>query len=115
MTPAELRARRVGLGLTQGDVARLMEVDPRTVRRWESGAARAPDELRVRLDALTDRRDQITDGWVESGGPILIPADDGDTPLAVWWAAAAKALERLDGVTVTAQPPATHDGRKHRA
>ena len=57
MTPGEVRARRVGLGLTQGDVARLMGVDDRQVRRWEAGHEPAPAEMRERYAALLERRD----------------------------------------------------------
>ena len=60
MTPGEVRARRVGLGLTQGDVARLMGVDDRQVRRWEAGHEPAPAEMRERYAALLERRDLPT-------------------------------------------------------
>lgn len=35
MTPQEIHARRKALGMTQGQIARLIGVDDRTWRRWE--------------------------------------------------------------------------------
>ena len=40
------RQVRVGLGLTQKAAAALLEVDPPTVARWESGARRPPAQCR---------------------------------------------------------------------
>lgn len=37
MTPAEIRAARKSLGLTQGRAAHLFHVGDRTWRRWEGG------------------------------------------------------------------------------
>ena len=64
MSPAEIRAARTALGLSQTATARLVGVDARTWRRWEAGdwpipapAARLLRLLRVesvrrRLDAM---------------------------------------------------------------
>lgn len=115
MTPATLRARRIALGLTQGDVARLMDVEDRTVRRWEAGGAEPPGELHEQLVALLERRDEIARAWVVAGGPVVIPSDAGGIPAAIWWAAAGKAVEVLD-CEVTAEGPALPvDGRSARA
>ena len=38
MTPAEFKQARHTLGLTVAEVARIMDVDPRTVRGWEAPA-----------------------------------------------------------------------------
>ena len=35
MTPAEFKAARVALGYTQAVLARELEVNPSTIRRWE--------------------------------------------------------------------------------
>lgn len=35
MTPAELKSARQHLGLTQAELARLLDTDPQTVRRME--------------------------------------------------------------------------------
>ena len=37
MSPEELKLRIAELSLTQNDAARLLGVDPRTMRRWMSG------------------------------------------------------------------------------
>lgn len=42
MNPKEFRIVRSALGLTQGDVAQAMEVNPRSARRWEDVANTHP-------------------------------------------------------------------------
>lgn len=111
MTAAEVRARRVGLGLTQGDVARLMTVEDRTVRRWEAGDAEPPSELRERLAYLLEQRDTIARAWVVAGGPITIPAEPDGLPLSLWWSAAGRALEVLDVPVAVERPSVPTDGR----
>jgi len=114
MTPGEVRARRVGLGLTQGDIARLMGVEDRQVRRWEAGDAPAPAELRERYAALLERRDTIARAWVVSGGPVVIPADPDGLPGSLWWSAAGRALEVLDVPVALERPRVPTDGRLKR-
>jgi hypothetical protein len=83
MTPTEIRARRLSLGLTQGQVARLIGVDARTWRRWEmstptlqppgaSETAPSPSSARCmpepvhRLLRLCERPE--VRGWMEEMG-----------------------------------------------
>jgi DNA-binding XRE family transcriptional regulator len=35
MTPEEFKAARRGLGLTQGQLGRILNTEPDTIRRWE--------------------------------------------------------------------------------
>jgi hypothetical protein len=42
MTDNTLRGTLLRLGLTQMEAARLMQIDPRTMRRWISGTAPIP-------------------------------------------------------------------------
>ena len=42
MTPAELRATRLSLGLTQAQLASVMDLDPQGVSRIERGVRPAP-------------------------------------------------------------------------
>jgi DNA-binding transcriptional regulator YiaG len=37
MTPTEIRERRLRLGMTRGQIARLFRTQPRLWRRWEIG------------------------------------------------------------------------------
>lgn len=111
MTAAEVRARRVGLGLTQGDIARLMAVEDRTVRRWEAGDAEPPADLRERLAYLLERRDDIARAWVVAGQPITLPADPDGLPPSLWWSAAGRALEVLDVAVTVERPAVATDGR----
>lgn len=42
MTPAELRVARERLGLTGDAIAQLLDVEGRTLRRWEAGTSLIP-------------------------------------------------------------------------
>jgi len=64
MTPADLRARRISLGLTAGGFARMLgmtgaECD-RTVRRWERGDRAIPETVQLILE-LVDTFPEVHD------------------------------------------------------
>jgi transcriptional regulator with XRE-family HTH domain len=48
----DLRTRRRGLGLTQEDLAEVLDVTGRTVQRWEAGDVPIPRTLDFALNAL---------------------------------------------------------------
>lgn len=52
MTPAELRATRARLGLTQPALAALLGVHPLTVSQWETGRRAIPAFLHLALKQL---------------------------------------------------------------
>lgn len=56
MTPDDLKAWREQAGLSQSGLARLLDVPPNTVARWERGATtiRHPHLLRLALERLND-------------------------------------------------------------
>jgi DNA-binding transcriptional regulator YiaG len=48
MTPTEFKAARNTLGLTLSDTARILNTDPRTIRKWEAeggNSARPPNPI----------------------------------------------------------------------
>jgi DNA-binding transcriptional regulator YiaG len=47
MTPNELKAARKVLGLSAAKMGQALEVDPRTVRRWEAGPQAVPGPVKV--------------------------------------------------------------------
>ena len=47
MTPNELKTARKALGLSQREMGLALEVDPRTVRRWEAGPQAVPGPVKV--------------------------------------------------------------------
>lgn len=51
MTPNELRESLSGLGLTQAELAQLLDTNPRTLRRWESGVTPIPSAVAQTLQA----------------------------------------------------------------
>lgn len=52
MTSAEIRVRRTALGMTQGQLARLVGVDARTWRHWENGDRSMPEPVARLLNLL---------------------------------------------------------------
>lgn len=67
MTPHQLRATLQRLGLTAGAFARALDVNDRTVRRWQDGDVVIPRAIVLLLDAweadaqLFCRQTQIPD------------------------------------------------------
>lgn len=67
MTPADLRARLAGAGLSQRDLARAMGVADRTVRRWVAPTgADVPDHLVP--DVLAALATAPADTWIFGDG-----------------------------------------------
>lgn len=52
MSPEELKLRIADLNLTQNEAARLLGVDPRTMRRWMSGEKPVAPPVIVLLEML---------------------------------------------------------------
>ena len=55
MTPSEVRAARLGLGLTAEEMATVLRLGTgaeRTVRRWESGESGVPGPAEVAIEAM---------------------------------------------------------------
>lgn len=67
MTPATLATLREALGLTHEEVARLADVDPRTVRRWQSPQREAtvPNDVSEVLWGLMEWVTDTVDAAVE--------------------------------------------------
>ena len=49
MTPQEFKERRQELGLSVSQLAHVLGVDPRTVRRWEANNQRPPHPTACRI------------------------------------------------------------------
>ena len=56
MKPEDLRRRREALGLSQEQLARVLQVSAMTVSRWERGVNPIPPLLPLALEALEARR-----------------------------------------------------------
>lgn len=70
MTPAEFRQARLALGLSQSQLARVLNVATRTVQRWEEeDGTRPPNPIACRVLA-----------WLDSGyRPLEWPAPKHQT------------------------------------
>jgi transcriptional regulator with XRE-family HTH domain len=56
MTPADLKARRASLGLTQAALAAILGVSVITVSRWERGDSPILPYLALALDSIRRKR-----------------------------------------------------------
>ncbi|HEV2860966.1 MAG TPA: helix-turn-helix domain-containing protein [Pyrinomonadaceae bacterium] len=56
MEPNELKRRRKALGLSQEQLAVLLDVDEMTVSRWERGVHPIPKYIELAVEALEWRR-----------------------------------------------------------
>lgn len=80
MTGAEFRTLRESLGLSGDQLAQLLDVRDRTVRRWEAGDQAVPDgagEDLARIDAMLERAvlemvDVLQEQIAEHGAPQSI-------------------------------------------
>jgi DNA-binding transcriptional regulator YiaG len=67
VTPHELKAARHQLGLTQHQLAALLDADPRTVRRWENDERAIPGSvgILVRLLCLMPDALELVSNWAK--------------------------------------------------
>lgn len=56
MIPADLRARRAALKLSQRELAELLGVSKSTISHWEIGKQKIPPYVALALDALARRK-----------------------------------------------------------
>lgn len=56
MTPAEYKARRLALGLTQDQLAAILNVQRETVVRRETGKQSIPEEAALAISAIAKPR-----------------------------------------------------------
>lgn len=71
MQPIELTSRREALGLTQSDLADLLDVNQTSVSQWERGRYKVPIWLDVTLAKLEDSVDEM----VKSMTSIIIESE----------------------------------------
>ncbi|MGP5523243.1 hypothetical protein ACTXM3_08080 [Glutamicibacter arilaitensis] len=104
MTSAEATATRHLIGLTFEQVGEALDINPRSVRRWESGASLPGAGAAGALRALRAEHDKDTKrlcAKAAKASPLLIPTGKGDTRPAGWWkAVAARVLDRSPGTVI---------------
>lgn len=65
MPSAELQSVREYLGLTNDALARMLSVNPRTLRSWESGREPIPRRVREEVEAIEHFTSQAVDAIVD--------------------------------------------------
>jgi len=109
MAGVELQMRREYLGLTIDAMANLLEVNPRTVRSWESGRDPIPVRVRAEIASIEEHTDAVVADMVAAltGDPVAadaVAALDGSDPVVVVWR--SEATWRASGHPDTARFPA---------
>ena len=94
MSPAEVSALRHMMGLSMDAFARMLGVNPRTVRSWESGRDMLSESSTAAVWALARRHDELVREYLEAGVPIGIQRDAGaaGAPRGWYLAAAGRAM-----------------------
>lgn len=72
LTAAEVRVAREYLGLTGDQLAKILSVNPRTVRSWEQGRDDVPGRIRPEIAELKAEADQAVADMVASGEAVLL-------------------------------------------
>lgn len=72
MSGAELFALRNGWGVSIEDIADFLGVNPRTVRRWESGEARLSLPVTAEVWAFSQHLEEIADEIIDRKISVII-------------------------------------------
>lgn len=103
MSPAEVSALRHMMGLSMDAFARLLGVNPRTVRSWESGRDMLSESSTAAMWALARRHDDLVRRYLDAGVEIGIERDmgaDASPPRGWYLAAAGRAMVAEPGLMV---------------
>lgn len=122
MDPGELQMVREYLGLTLESLARLLSVNPRTVRSWEAGRDKIPERIRVAVErieadtaiavgqiveALNNQRDPAIEVYRTDEAFQAARAETAHLSARWWRHVVARAVHEVPGVVIvsTGQPP----------
>lgn len=99
LTPAEIAATRRLIGLSPEQLAAIMNIGDRSVRRWETGAKIISDSAANALLDLRQEHDEDTKA-LATAEHIEIPAGTDLKPSSWWLAAAARIIDRNPEATI---------------
>lgn len=77
LSPKEIRKRRKGMGMTQGELSTLIQVGKKNFSRWESGRSPISRLVNVVLHAVYDG--VLTPAYLRTLQPGLVPAEPART------------------------------------
>lgn len=92
MTGPRLAALRHRLGWSTNELAKQLDVNPRTVRAWNSGRDPVPVGVMLELDELLIEHELDVHNSLQTGR-LEIPYAHESTP---WWVAVADSASRLN-------------------
>jgi len=98
MNQTEFSAIRRLVGLTAEQFGDKLSINPRTVRRWESGATIISDSAAALIQDLRATHDLDFESCLAIAGRgdiVTFPEGDGDRPNSWWLAVAARIIDRI--------------------
>lgn len=106
LTPAEIAATRRLIGLSPEQLAAIMNIGDRSVRRWETGTKIISDSAANALLDLRQEHDEDTKA-LAAAEHIEIPAGTDLKPSSWWLAVAARIIDRNPEATINWHPNRT--------
>jgi transcriptional regulator with XRE-family HTH domain len=65
MTPTGFNARRLALGLSQAELAEMLDVKESLVLEWESGQTLIPESVNTEIEVLEDAAVELEERFIE--------------------------------------------------
>ena len=93
MDAAEFAALRLSVGVSADVFAQRLDVNPRTVRSWESGRDRISASAAAAIRGLVAEHEALVEELLDAGGPISVERGDK-------WTLAAAAIALRDDPTL---------------
>ncbi len=109
MNAATFKTIREGLGLTARDISERLDINPRTVDRWEAGDSPIPAFAVAALDEWESRAADTVEAWVEAveGDErpfVVIAASPDDEPPRWQRAIAFRVRQRVPRLMILSEP-----------
>ncbi len=109
MNAATFKTIREGLGFTARDISERLDINPRTVDRWEAGDSPIPAFAVAALDEWEARAAEAVEAWAEAvegdDHPfVVITASHQDEPPRWQRAIAFRVRQRVPRLTILSEP-----------
>lgn len=109
MNAATFKTIREGLGFTARDISERLDINPRTVDRWEAGDSPIPAFAVTALVGWEARATDTVEAWVEAvqGDEhpfVVLTATHDDEPVRWQRAIAFRVRQRVPRLTILSEP-----------
>ncbi|MBP8880670.1 MAG: helix-turn-helix transcriptional regulator [Dermatophilaceae bacterium] len=109
MNAATFKAIREGLGLTARDVSERLDINPRTVDRWEAGHSPIPSFAADAIEEWEALAADTVNAWVEAmhgdqHPTVVLTTGDEDEPRRWQRAIAFRVRQQVPNVAIMSEP-----------